>query len=99
MRGLRVVTLSDERLPSLGKAFVDLGADVEVLQSSPRASDHRPLLDMLESRGKRFAAIPPGPVEQSLRDELRQADVLICTPGVNGVTDVDGNRFLVVHSG
>ena len=89
LRGLRVVTLSDDRLPSLGKAFVDLGADVEVLQPSPRAPDHRPLLEMLESRGKRFAAIAAGPVEQSLRDKLRQADVLICTPGVNGVTDVD----------
>ncbi len=82
LAGLRIVTLADDALPSLGKSFVDLGADVQVLRADGASDSARPLRDLLESRGKRFSTVPddPSAARTQLADRLGGADALIVTP-------------------
>ncbi|HET9691171.1 MAG TPA: CoA transferase [Acidimicrobiales bacterium] len=89
LRGLRVVTLADERLPSLGKAFVDLGADVEAVSGPWSGPAPRPLLQLLESRGKRAARLPAEQADEALRQRLERADVLVCPGAVPGAPAAD----------
>lgn len=92
LRGLRVLSLADDLLPSLGRWLADLGAGVEVLRRDESAGAGRSPRDLLESRGKRFS---PLPIERAAVDErLAAADVVVVSPdaatsaGYSGVREI-----------
>jgi crotonobetainyl-CoA:carnitine CoA-transferase CaiB-like acyl-CoA transferase len=89
LRGICVVTLADHWMPSLAKTFADLGADVEVLRHRRFATSGRPLLDLIGARGKRFTELDEAGERAVIEERLRSADVLICSPGANGVKGMD----------
>ncbi|GAA4393346.1 CoA transferase [Tsukamurella soli] len=84
LRGLRVVVTADDELPSLGKALVDLGADVLVLRECAVTPGSAGIAHEIDSRGKRFVDVPTGGLGAALAARLPGADVLICAPTVAG---------------
>ncbi|WP_166741814.1 CoA transferase [Cumulibacter soli] len=79
LRGMNIISLVDGALPALGKALVDLGADVEVPTASGRGQDGG-FRRIFQTRGKRLIALEADQLGAHVSARLDDLHALIASP-------------------
>ncbi|NMO00055.1 CoA transferase [Gordonia sp. TBRC 11910] len=88
LHGLRVLTVVDELLPSLGKILADLGAMVDVI-ADPDVVVGDEVAYSIDSRGKRMLDTGDRPLGEIIEAALPITDVLLCGPRIRGISHSD----------